>query len=598
MRPYFAKATKGLTFLILCVVFWGLLTVNKVTAEECDNPGGLSDMSVISGCISKYSGILDAIAKANTNNQQELKGLQNQIAGLLGQIKAMDNQLVKLAGDIFEKEVKIGVKQELLAAKVRQDYIRKRDQPFLIMLFGADSAAQFFQEEALRAKLAQRDRSIIERVSGEVVDLRAQSEQIKSQRGNLDALRAKVDKQADWLADEVEKASKYVADLGGKISALSTRQKQLLADKTGTFATTVGDVPLADDPNSRPDYNPGFSPAFAVFSFGAPHFRGMSQYGALGRAKSGQGYKQILEAYYGNVEIRKVNMPSVIRTGAGTLAFEGRYLRGIAEMPTVWADQGGYEALKVQAIAARTYALSYVGWRINNQNASGSICTTEACQVYSNTKADNPGRWADAVRETEGEVVVSRSTGEIFATWYASTSGGYQQSYTSVGHSTPGLWDTTSDWTRWAEGAYEVKGASPWFYKGWYKSRTGKTCGRSHPWLTMAEFSDMVNAAIVVANNGDTSGIFPEDVRSCWGGSDNPWSKERMATEADKYGGAVNNVFGVRVEHGNNGVTNRLILSTNRGEVTISGDNFTRAFNLRAPGALSVKGVLFNIEKK
>jgi len=27
---------------------------------------------------------------------------------------------------------------------------------------------------------------------------------------------------------------------------------------------------MADDPASRPDYNPGFSPAFAAFSFGAP----------------------------------------------------------------------------------------------------------------------------------------------------------------------------------------------------------------------------------------------------------------------------------------------------------------------------------------
>ena len=64
-------------------------------------------------------------------------------------------------------------------------------------------------------------------------------------------------------------------------------------------------MPLADDPASRPDFNPGFSPAFAAFSFGAPHRKGMSQYGAWGRAKSGQSAEDILRAYYGGVEIKK-----------------------------------------------------------------------------------------------------------------------------------------------------------------------------------------------------------------------------------------------------------------------------------------------------
>ncbi|MEK9201071.1 MAG: SpoIID/LytB domain-containing protein, partial [Patescibacteria group bacterium] len=462
----------------------------------------------------------------------------------------------------------------------------------------AKSASEFFRDLFYRERLARQDRELIVSVGGEITNLNAQASSLKTQKTNLDGLKTRVDKQAAFLQVEVDKASKYQSDLGGKIASLTARQQSLLASKTGTYATSVGDVPLADDPAARPDYNPGFSPAFAMFSFGAPHYKGMSQYGAYGRAKSGQNYKQILEAYYGNVEIRKVSMPGVIKTSAGTLAFEGKYLRGIAEMPTSWADQGGFEAMKAQAIAARSYALSYTGWRIGNQNANGSICTTEACQVYSSSKSGNPGRWGDAVSQTEGEIVVSKTSGEIVNTWYASTSGGHQDSYTSIGHTTPGFWDTTSDWTNWASGAWEKVGGSPWFYKGWYKDRSGKTCGRSHPWLKMDEFSDMINAAIVVSNGGDMSGVFPEDVRSCYGGSDNPWSKDRMAQEADKHGGRVTSVSGVSVKHSSNGYTDQVILQTNRGEVVISGVNFKKAFNLRAPGTLAVKSGLFNIEKK
>ncbi|KKU97194.1 MAG: hypothetical protein UY28_C0026G0003 [Candidatus Amesbacteria bacterium GW2011_GWB1_48_13] len=102
----------------------------------------------------------------------------------------------------------------------------------------------------------------------------------------------------------------------------------------------------------------------------------------------------------------------------------------------------------------------------------------------------------------------------------------------------------------------------------------------------------------MVAGGGDMSGIFPEDVRSCWGDNDSPWSKEQMASAADSHGGRVTSVSSVRVEHGSNGITSRVVFSTNRGEVPIPGVNFYKAFNLRAPGALALKSQLFNIEKK
>lgn len=578
--------------VFLAVLFFAIMAfgVRGVRAEECDNPGGLTNTQIISGCISKYNGILDAIAKANTNNKQTLLNLNSQIARLKSQINSLGGQLVKLEKDIFDREVRVGVKQELLAAKIRQDYVRRREQPALLMFFAADSAAKFFADLTYREKLTRTDKNVIDSVVGEIKNLNDQAASLKSQKDNLATLKIKVDKQASFLAGEVDKASKYEADLGSKISALNQRQKDLLAEKTGTYATSVGDVPLADDPAARPDYNPGFSPAFAVFSFGAPHFKGMSQYGAFGRSKAGQSVETILKAYYGEgIEIKKDYSTGINITvsGYGTVDIE-TYTKRIYEMPNSWGDQGGYEALKAQAVAARSYALA------RTSNGATSICATEACQVYK--PANKGGKWEEAVNATRGWVLVAG--GKPFSAWYASTSGGYQMAYTHNGHSTPGFWDTTSNWTKWADGAWEVKGGSPWFYKGWYKSRSGKTCGRSHPWMTTEEFSDMVNAAIVVQAGGDASGIFPEDVRSCWGGSDNPWSKSRMAEEADKHGGRVTSISTISVEHGSNGVTNNVTFSTNRGNITISGGNFKKAFNLRAPGAIALKSGLFNLEKK
>ena len=385
-RSMFKVSKIGLIILVVISVFFA--NSRGVRAEECDSPGSLTDSQVISGCISKYNGILDAIATANANNKTQLQGLLAQVARLQSQIKSMDGQLVKLSGDIFEREVKVGVKQELLAAKIRQDYVRRREQPTLLVLFAADTAAKFFADLTYREKLTQGDRYVINSVIGEITGLKTESEKLKVQKDDLAALQTKVDKQADFLAGEVDKASKYEADLGSKISALNQRQKDLLAEKTGTYATSVGDVPLADDPAARPDYNPGFSPAFAVFSFGAPHFKGMSQYGAFGRAKAGQSAETILKAYYGDgIEIKRDFSTGVNITvsGYGTVDIE-TYAKRIYEMPSSWGDSGGMEALKAQAVAARSYALA------RTNNGAIAICATEACQVYKPVNKGENGR--------------------------------------------------------------------------------------------------------------------------------------------------------------------------------------------------------------
>lgn len=558
-------------------------SVFSVRAEECDDINSLN-ISQIPGCIDKFKGFADAISKANATNTKELVGLKSQIANLKSQINLLEAQITKLTKDVFDREVRVGVKQELLSAKIAQDYIQKRSQPLLLLLFSSKSASQFFKDISYRERLARNDRETIQQVSGEIRNLNDQSTILKSQKVNLDALRKRVDEQAAWLQGEVDKANKYVADLSGKVAALSARQQALLAEKTGTFTTSVGDVPLADDPASRPDYNPGFSPAFAAFSFGAPHYKGMSQYGAFGRAKAEQNAETILRAYYGGIEIKKDYSTGINITvqGYGSVNIE-TYVKRIYEMPSSWTDNDS-AALKAQAVAARSYALAYTN------NGSGSICATEACQVY---KPQNKGgAWDAAVDATRGWVLVTG--GKPFSAYYASTSGGYQESYTAQGHTTPGFWDTTSDWTRWADGAWEKAGGSPWFYKGWYKTRSGKTCGKSHPWLNQDEFSDIVNAALVYANGGDASGIFP--VETCLGSTG--WSRDRMGQEADKYGGRVTSVNSVRVDHSQGGFTDKVILGTNRGEVIINGANFVKVFNLRAPGAIHLKSGLFNIEKK
>lgn len=78
------------------------------------------------------------------------------------------------------------------------------------------------------------------------------------------------------------------------------------------------------------------------------------------------------------------------------LPLEG-YLRGVvpAEMPASWP----LEALKAQAVAARTYALNAIKWP-RHAAEGADVCDTAQCQVYRGTFS---ARTDVAIRETAGE---------------------------------------------------------------------------------------------------------------------------------------------------------------------------------------------------
>lgn len=573
---------KNVTFRRIVVsAFFGVLlfAVPPAFAQSCDP--SCTNADECRDKIAKCQEAWNQMEAAKKPHVDALKKMEADIAAFQGRIKVIEADLVKKAAAIAEGEKELAGYIDIAGKRIRQFYMRQVSANTLASLFSSTNVGFTLRVMAYQRAVTNEDKKVITQTAMSVKDLEERKKKLEDEKTSLAYIKAETDKRAESVRKLIGEADAYQSQLTGIIASLTARQQEILSAKSGTFQTSVGDVPLSDDPASRPDYNPGFSPAFAAFSFGAPHFKGMSQYGAFGRAKSGQSAEDILHAYYGGLEIKKDYSTDITINvqGLGSWKIED-YVKRIYEMPGSWGDEGGMEALKAQAVAARSYALAYTN------NGSGSICASESCQVF---KPDpKGGRWDEAVNATRGWVLIAN--GQPFSAWYASTSGGYQESYSFNGYSTPGFWDTKNGRSGWTSEAYEKIAGSPWFYKAWYRERSGDSCGRSHPWLTNAEMADILNAWKVLFNGGgDSSRVTP--LGSCWGG--NPYSMDELRGI-----GGFTDVTGVSVTYSDGGYTANVTFSTNKGSVTINGADFKKAFNLRAPGRIALKSGLFNIEKK
>jgi stage II sporulation protein D len=97
------------------------------------------------------------------------------------------------------------------------------------------------------------------------------------------------------------------------------------------------------------------------------------------------------------------------------------YLRGVVPSEMGPEQYNQLEALKAQAVAARTYTLRNLG---EFSREGYDICATPRCQVYGGMAAEHPVS-DRAVAETAGQVVLYH--GELADTLYSSTCGGHTE---------------------------------------------------------------------------------------------------------------------------------------------------------------------------
>lgn len=148
---------------------------------------------------------------------------------------------------------------------------------------------------------------------------------------------------------------------------------------------------------------------------------------------------RILEAGHtygrGWIEFNLYGCPSACAMRLNAVVPTEQYLYGLGEVPSSWP----MAALKAQAIAARSYALSKVAR--SGQHRPVCDCALYASsydQVYvgwDKEAAADGERWVSAVDGTAGQVVTYR--GEVIQAFYMSSSGGYTENNENVWGGTP-----------------------------------------------------------------------------------------------------------------------------------------------------------------
>ena len=167
----------------------------------------------------------------------------------------------------------------------------------------------------------------------------------------------------------------------------------------------------------------------------------MSQYGAYGMALSGKNYLDILKYYYGDISLRTINSSFIkVKNTDSSSGCSGNilsmeledYLYGLSEMSDSWGVKG-FEALKAQAVAARTYAY------VRTKGLQESICNSSNCQVFKCSSIGKKPKFKNAVDSTAGQIIVDATNLTIFSTEYARSFCGPSKTVTYKTHTIPSV---------------------------------------------------------------------------------------------------------------------------------------------------------------
>lgn len=201
----------------------------------------------------------------------------------------------------------------------------------------------------------------------------------------------------------------------------------------------------------------------------------------------------------GDIEVKKLGS----RLAVINIVNIEEYVYGVlsSEMPVRFP----FEALKAQAVLARTYAVKNMG----KHKAEGyDVCDTQHCQVYGGVREES-SRGNSAVDATRAEILTY--DGKPAQTVFSSNSGGFTQSGVSAGWGDVPYWGVVSDYKKIKEPP-----SQPYEFDRLYKTMPPAFCEGSfyvkstnYRWTRVVQVADIAKEIATQKNIGDITAIIP-----------------------------------------------------------------------------------------
>jgi SpoIID/LytB domain protein len=304
---------------------------------------------------------------------------------------------------------------------MEESYVSSGNDNLLYALVDSGSLSEFLRRSQYTSFLVDRKETLVDRLDDAIAALDDHRRDLVTKQNGLET-------QIKDLADQI---------------ALLKLQRSANTDNLARAEARERYLSSLDGFSDRNDrdfvkHNEPIGGRFAFAGGGTEHGLGMSQYGAKGAAQHGWNYKKILSHYYRGTSIK--NVGSFSTNQGDSEAYVARVVAG--EIPSSWP----MEALKAQAIAARSYAY---------QNPGSQDCSprTQACGSGSD-------RARAATRATRGQVLTYN--GAVIAAYFHSTSGGWTEDNENVWggapipwlRGVPSPWETDSPHWYWESKSY------------------------------------------------------------------------------------------------------------------------------------------------
>ncbi|MCR4312735.1 MAG: hypothetical protein NUV58_00615, partial [Candidatus Roizmanbacteria bacterium] len=234
---------------------------------------------------------ISSLNKDLQNKEVNYQTLNTKLNGIKNRIGNLEIEIEKKEIEVKKGEEALSYQKNLLNERARSYYknVNKNSTLFLSALVADDLSASlrkiFYQKS-----IVDEDKRTIIKIVLYVKNLEEIKKNLEAEKIGLAKLKIEVDQQSEIIAKEINSTRQEIA-------TLTTRQQQLIASRIAGLnlsRSAASPIECVDDRN----LDPGFGSGFAFYTYGIPHRVGLNQYGAKGRADSGQNYEDILRAYY------------------------------------------------------------------------------------------------------------------------------------------------------------------------------------------------------------------------------------------------------------------------------------------------------------